>query len=377
MIKQNSLTGAFVMGNAGLFLIYILPQMLSMVTAQYQLTAVQSGLFGSSDLIGSALISVSSIYWIRKISLRRYGLIGLCIILIGNLLCTLVDDFSTLLLLRVFCGIGEGLVIALTLIMIHDSKNLEKNFAIYLMVTLVVGAIMVLLNPYLIGNFGSDFIFLSQGGMALLALPFCFTWIPDYALVESDVTFTSDGLNFKAIRGLFAIMLMFVGYGGLWAFSEQIGIARGFDQEFISLVLSGALGIALIGLALPIIFNDQKHAVLFITLGMLGLLGYALLISFGQNQTDYLVAIWLGSLAVNMVLPYMTGVIAEFDSTGKSMVLIMPLYSIGFALGPVLISLLLQGNGNTWLGLGMSLLFALVLWIFLELMKRLKQTTDE
>ncbi len=377
MINQKSLIGAFVMGNAGLFLIYILPQMLSMVTSEYQLTAFQSGLFGSSDLIGSALISVSSIYWIRKISLRKYGLIGLGIILIGNLLCTLVDDFNTLLLLRVFCGIGEGLVIALTLIMIHDSKNLEKNFAIYLMITLVVGAIMVLLNPSLTNGLGSDFIFWSQAGMAFIAVPFCITFIPDQTLKESDEAFSSDGLDFKVIKGLFAIMLMFVGYGGLWAFSEQIGIARGFDQEFISLVLSGALGIALIGLALPIVFSDQKHAALFIALGVLGLLGYALLISFGQNQTHYLVAIWMGSLSVNMVLPYMTGVIAEFDSTGKSMVLIMPLYSIGFALGPLLISLLLQGDSNIQLGLGMSLLFLAVLWVFLGLMKRLKQLTNE
>lgn len=87
--------------------------MVGMVSESLSLSAVQQGQFASSDLVGSAIASISSFFWIRKFDWKKVALIGLTLIIAGNLLSIFQNDFTSLLIIRFMTGLGEGLAIAL------------------------------------------------------------------------------------------------------------------------------------------------------------------------------------------------------------------------------------------------------------------------
>ena len=369
MSKQTKLWAGYFLGNAGLLMIYLLPQLVGTVTEQFNLSVSQSGFFASTDLIGSAIASISSFFWIRKSNWRTMALLGIGIIILGNLLSMIADSFIVLSAFRILTGIGQGIAVALTLVIVNDSKDTDRNFAIYLIVTLLFGAIAVELLPKFFTPFTSVSIFGAQIALCVLALPFILKWIPNKnAQLEANEFQTK--LSSISIFCLLGILVMYMGYGGLWALTERIGIAKGFTSEFIANTLSISLLVAIPALIVPIVIGNKYGRFIPLLIGGIGLLFYSVLLSFGNDSTLFFLAVSFGSFGVNIIIPYMTGILAEIDKTGKGVVMVMPMYAIGFALGPMVLSLFLAESGFGSVSTAATIIFIAVLityfWILLR-----------
>lgn len=357
MTKSN-LWSCYFLGNAGLLLIYLLPQMVGAVSESLSLSAVQQGQFASSDLVGSAIASISSFFWIRKFDWKKVALIGLILIISGNLLSIFQNDFTSLLIIRFMTGIGEGLAIALALVVINDSKETERNFAMYLILTLVTGAVSVELIP-LLSYLSSDMvIFGLQILTALMAVPLVIFFLPFNKIIEKS-TGEFKRLSNKSIFGLTGILIMFVGYGGLWAFSERIGKDEGFSEAYIADALFISLLAAIIGLLIPILVENRYGRKIPIFISSVGLIAFGIIILSHPSPIMFVAALAIGSFGINMILPYATGILAESDQTGKALVMVMPMYSIGFALGPFTLSLFYHYGDYRLVAIVTALIFAL------------------
>ena len=66
-----------------------------------------------------------------------------------------------------------------------------------------------------------------------------------------------------------------------------------------------------------------------------------------------------------MILPYATGILAESDQTGKALVMVMPMYSIGFALGPFTLSLFYHYGDYRLVAIVSALIFTLACMSFI------------
>ena len=91
--KRTVLIAAFAIGNAGLLMIYLLPLLVGAVNEQLLLNERQTGIFASSDLIGYSIASISAFFWIRRINWKHAAFVGLCMIIIGNLLSPLMSGY--------------------------------------------------------------------------------------------------------------------------------------------------------------------------------------------------------------------------------------------------------------------------------------------
>ncbi|MCA0933651.1 MFS transporter [Lutimonas saemankumensis] len=357
MTKAN-LWSCYFLGNAGLLLIYLLPQMVGIVSESMSLTPVQEGQFASSDLVGSAIASISSFFWIRKFNWKKVALIGLMLIMAGNSLSIFQDDFTSLLMIRFITGIGEGIAIALALVVLNDSEETERNFAMYLILTLVVGALSVELIPLLSKVSSVAVIFGLQILMALIAVPLVISFLPVNKIIEKG-SGKLIGLSHKSSIGLAGILIMFIGYGGLWAFSERIGKDQGFSQDFIADALFISLVAAIIGLLIPIMVANKYGRMVPIIISAAGLIVFGIFISSQPSPVMFVAALIIGSFAINMILPYATGILAESDQTGKAMVMVMPMYSIGFALGPFALSIFYHYGGYSLVAVVTTLIFSI------------------
>jgi len=371
MNKQTKLWAGYFLGNAGLLMIYLLPQMVGVVTEQFDLSQMQSGFFASTDLIGSAIASISSFFWIRKANWKTMAWLGLGIMIIGNLLSMVAGNFGLLAFMRIFTGLGQGIAVALTLVIVGDSESTDRNFAIYLILTLLFGAAAVELLPALFSPMEGIQIYGAQIAMCLLAIPFIIKWMPKEAVLADEII-SDKGLSMVSILCLLGVLVLYIGYGGLWALTERIGVANGFSSDYIANVLSVSLLISIPALLVPIVMGVKFGRAIPITVACIGLVLYSVLIYYGQNSTLFFLAVAAGSFGVNMIIPYMTGILADEDTTGKGVVMVMPMYAIGFALGPSVLSVFSTGEGFLSMAIAATIMFVLVFIIYLWVLAKNK-----
>lgn len=364
MKNQKGLWASFLLGNAGLLMIYLLPLMVGAITEKFSLTTGESGIFASCDLIGYSVTSISSYFWIRNADWRKMAYTSIGVMIIGNVISMSITSFSLLIIMRLLVGFGQGIAVAITLAMINDEGETDRNFAIYLIFTLVAGALIIEAIPFIDFLEKSSSIFLSQAFLALIAVPFVALFLPSKGKIFEEDT-TKGGIHVLVILCLIGIMVMFVGYGGLWSFAERIGDYNSFSESFINSVLSGGLLVAIPALLVPIIIGDKYGRFIPLTISITCLIVFSILLFIDQSELLFVIAILAGSFGVNMVVPYMTGIIAEKDHTGKGVVMVTPMYSIGFAIGPLIISLMAQGGDFMMISMITSTLFLLVYLTYL------------
>jgi len=351
-------------------MIYFLPQLVGAVAEQFTLDERQMGLFASSDLIGYSIGSISSFFWIRRVNWRMASLISVVIMVLGNWFSPMISEYLVIIVVRILTGIGQGMAVAITLAVVADSTRTDRNFALYLIITLIVGAVGVMLLPDMMAKYGARPIYWGQILCALLALPFIFKWLPGNGIDYEEES--SGGFNKSIYLSLFSVLLLYVGYGGLWALAERIGNISGLTPEYIGWCLSISLLWAIVGLLIPILFELKFGRLLPISLSILSLCVFGLLMFWDTSKTGFLIAVSVGSFGINLILPYVTGVIGENDSSGKGVIMVTPMYSIGFALGPAILSFFIINDDYTYVGYVASAFFIICFLIFILVIRTSK-----
>lgn len=373
MQKENHLdnwkviAAASMLGCAGLIMIYFVPLLVGAVDEQLNLTNPQKGLFGASDLIGYGLASLSSFFWIRKVNWKWMAVFGIIIMLLGNLLSIQIVNFNWLVAIRIFTGLGQGITVGLAMTVIGDSSKTDRNLAIYLVLTLIVGMIGLNLLTDLIANYGTPPIYLTQVLLSILTLPFVLWAIPKKGL-DFESKIGSGKLSKPVLMSLGAFFLLYIAYGGLWILVERFGTLAGHSPEFIGSSLSNSLIGGFLGLLIPIFIGDKIGRLIPIIVGFLGLSAFALLL-FEGSSTSYQMAVFFGLFGVNLAVPYLTGIVVDLDNSGKGVAMIPAMYSIGVFVGPIVLSYFLTVEKSPMAGFVACGLFVTCMLIYIGLVK--------
>jgi hypothetical protein len=203
----------------------------------FGLTSSQISVIAAADLGGISLCSLAAAYWINRVSWQHAALVGLLLIIAGNVACYWVQDFSGLAMLRFAVGIGEGVLMPINLACLARTKVPDRNFGIFIVLQTIHAMIGLALIPYLVAFSGVGATFILMAGLALVVLPML-RWLPD-SLANSkndtdiEQTTTALRLNGKALLTLGAIFFFFAVQSGIWTYIERIGDAAGISAETI------------------------------------------------------------------------------------------------------------------------------------------------
>ena len=127
----------------------------------------------------------------------------------------------------------------------------------------------------------------------------------------------------KVMLALAGIFIMYIGYGGLWVLAQQIGIASGLETDFIAGSLSLALYAAIPSLFIPMFLQTKLGRLAPIAFAILCLI--AMSIFLFQEANLYRIGLCAGAFGIYLIIPYMSGVIADPDTSGKGLVMITPI----------------------------------------------------
>jgi predicted MFS family arabinose efflux permease len=345
-----------------------LPVIMGVASDTLGLNSEQLGLMAAVELAGIGLTSISGLIWIRKVRWRRAVLLGTLTLATGNVLSIFADSASTLIPLRFLTGLlGEGVIFTVAIAAIGDARNADRAFAYSIVGQVGLGMVALWCFPYIALSMGYAGV---MGVMAALALA-CLVllpWLPagGEKAVEPGALAPIDAAANSFVTpliGLLGMVCWFIGLSGIWAFVERIGSQVPIPQTTIGMLLSLGLGLGALASLTVALVGDRYgrfwpplaaiavHALIcFLLAGKLTVFMYsALVLSF--------TFVW------NIGLPFFLGLIADSDSGGRMVVLLVSAQAFGNTLGPLIAGQIIEVKGMASVGFSSALFCLLALMI--------------
>ncbi len=324
-----------------------------------------AGYAASAEMFGIAVTTILLTFIAHRVNWRVVIAASVLIMALANALCTITDDLSVFVLLRVLAGLGAGGLISLSFAAIGLTDRPERNFGFLIMWVLVYGAIALVLMPSTYALAGMNGVLWFFALFPLAALP-VLRYLPITG--ENVVQVEADAVNLPGkLKGiaLFAMLAYFIAQGVVWAYLFLIGVAGGLTEQLVAngLTISQFAGIA--GALLAALLGNRFGRSLPLSLGILG---GALCLLFLVGRIEFLVfalAVTVYNFAWNLTHPFLLAAMASFDRRGRIVVYAVAMQMVGLAVGPSLAaSVIDEGDyvNVNWLGAGLFVLsLALIL----------------
>jgi predicted MFS family arabinose efflux permease len=357
---RGTIVSSILLSKAAIATFSIAPFLMGGYIDHLGLSVVQASRVLSVEIFAIACSNAAAYVWLRRVNYRAVARRLLLLIVVMNVSCILSDSYGILLAQRAIIGALEGALFALGFGILGTTSRPERNFGLYFAVSLSVGALNVRVLPLFMEAAGVTGLFVNLCLYAFIALVGTF-WLPRTAVCAPEDTGIGReaaqtallSRNARAPRTaaftlsswplallLAANYLYFVGQGGVWSFLERLG-----RQFHLSLTdITGAISLSLLaGVAggLTATWLDIKlgRALPLLTAIVMTVVALPVIGSF-QTTIGFTAGACLYNFGNNLGHPYILGLAAKLDPTGRLTVLSGALHTGGQATGPFVIGLL-------------------------------------
>ncbi len=344
--ETPQVTAAILLSCAGIFMVFGMPFFVGGLISELGFTQAQANLISSAEIAGMALSSLLGAAWIGRFNWRHVALFALFAVLAGNLFSFYVENFQVLVATRFITGlVGHGTAFALGVAAIGNTSQPDRNFGFTIASQVAMGALTALIVPKTIAIYGIAGMCAPAAILAVVAMAF----IP--RLATSGRAQTSDsnqskrtGILILPLLGLLVMIIWQMGVGPFFNNLVPYGISIELDPSDIGTALFLSTGLSIIGpltaSALANKINRNVPVCIALTVQLL------IILSFQGDITwiGFTVRAILFQTAWNFTGPFLMGMIANLDESGRYSVLIPASQLGGIALGHAVIASLVQGS---------------------------------
>ena len=344
--ETPQVTAAILLSCAGIFMVFGMPFFVGGLISELGFTQAQANLISSAEIAGMALSSLLGAAWIGRFNWRHVALFALLAVLAGNLLSCFVENFQVLVATRFITGlVGHGTAFALGVAAIGSTSQPDRNFGFTIASQVAMGALTALIVPKTIAIYGIAGMCAPAAILAVVAMAF----IPRLATSGHAQTPDSNqskrtGILILPLLGLLVMIIWQMGVGPFFNNLVPYGISIQLDPSDIGTALFLSTGLSIIGpltaSALANKINRKIPVCIALTIQLL------IILSFQGDITwiGFTIRAILFQTAWNFTGPFLMGMIANLDESGRYSVLIPASQLGGIALGHAVIASLVQGS---------------------------------
>ncbi len=313
------------------------PMYLGALADHLGLSAGQLGLIAGVEVAGSAIAGVAAIFWVRLWNWRRVALTAVLALIIGNIASAFVTDFVTLATIRFCTGlIGAGTAYALSVAALSDSRDVDRNFSITIIVMISVAIIGFLVLPAYIAESGPQAVFWSLAFIAAITLPMIRSLPTNSHKSLADDTNHSKSNSTLVWFAVACQCVWYMGLGGVWAFVERLATDANIAAEGIGQALALGLAVGLIGAFAAALLADRYGRIIPFSIAMLGQVAAVVLLVDLESISTLIIAICIYNTTWNFALPYLFAVAAIADTGGRLVVLMTTAQAFGLTFGAMI-----------------------------------------
>ncbi|MDR3509346.1 MAG: MFS transporter [Caulobacteraceae bacterium] len=318
----------------------MLPVILGALARGWSLSDPQLGLLASVELGGLTLGTLLAVLLTRRWGARAVALAAMTFLVAANLASMLAPSVTGLMALRAIAGLATGGGLAVCYANLAGTARAERNFAIFTLAQLLLGALGLLSMPHLVGLFGwrAPYGLLAVvAGCGATAVGLLRSARPE-APAERVATAARSRLKIgpRAWSALAGVGFYFAGVGSVWAYAERIGGAAGIGAGDVAAILAGSQVVAMVGALCAGLLAGRAPVLAGLILG-------SLLTAFGMGALVVVrepIGFALAVSAVNFGWNYVSApqfaAIAKVDADGSVAGLMSTITGVGVAVGPAL-----------------------------------------
>jgi predicted MFS family arabinose efflux permease len=342
---------------------YLTPLILGAASDSLGLSPDQAGLLTTLEFSGLGVASLLVAKWVHRLDRRRLTLLGAGLAAAGHLLAATVDTYAVMLPVRFTVGVGEGVMLAATNATIAVAAGSARVYARCILATILVASAGYAVGPTAIAAWGHR----GAHGCVAVVLFLAFLFIARWSHPPARTQARERAAGSPIVAWLLGMTLLVTLSDGLvWPFAERIGRTLGIEGETLGWMLGGSLAAGLVGAGAA-----ERLGTRFGYVGplLLGLWGTALA-GWGMANAGAPGVLFATTVAKNVTIlfffPYLLGLAAAVDPTGRTAAAVTGAMPLGVAAGPWLGGLVVNAAGFSalgWGGLGGALLAT---WILLR-----------
>ncbi|SCW71685.1 MFS transporter [Pseudomonas sp. NFACC05-1] len=292
------------------------------------------GALFAAELMAMAIACGVCALFMASVDRRRFALVALLILALGNLASTQLHSQAGLVISRMICGASGGAVMAVVYATAALRTSKDATFAVINIGNLLWGMLLVTSMPLVLQAFGVNGAFSLLAITSVLAALGCWRVPKRYPDAHRAANGSTQPFGLTAMLLILLFALLFFGHSALWVYQERIGRNIGLEPQQIGgilggSILAGALGAGLAGLI------GRRLGLLFPQLLSFGTALLATLIMvYGTSPVAFITTACLIHMVWFFSLPYLLSMAAELDPSGRLAGLGNAAIFIGQGLGP-------------------------------------------
>lgn len=320
----------------------LVPQMSPFVIgglmAGLSLSEREAGLIASIELLALAVTAIAIAPVLPRFAYRRVAVFAVVLTLLAQSVSIFSASAMSLALLRGLAGIGEGALYAVSLsIVCSRSSNPDKVYGYFQVVWALTSVALFTMGGHLTAAFAHRGVFALIAGVILVLAPLLLL-IPDArdksnSRVARDTARTSPVLGVMTIA---SIALYLTVSAAVYAFSTPLGERAGLDTTAVGYALTITTLVGLAGAGAATALNVRWGRTIPFSGFCVGLTLVALALCLSRSPTVYLVALVASGVIYYFSIPYLFGLAAALDRSGRWAAAAGSAYLFGFAAGPLM-----------------------------------------
>jgi|GEM_PF-2250560 len=317
------------------------PVMVGGIIDSLGLTPEQAGLIVASEMVGYGVGTFGITLIIRQWNRRALLLGGFLVLSAFWFLSATARSFEALAFMRLAAGLGAGTALGALKAVMAGSKQPDRFFALYSVVQVGLGAAASLAMSKLVAASGIGSLYLIMGFVAaigLLLIPLA----PPYFTGAAPTRPKAAGSALSRIvwlapvAAVASVAAYFLGQGAVWPFLGRFGTAFGLTSSEAGGYVGMTLAAGAAGAAVAAIIGARLGRPLAITIGVVMSIASMILLSRPLDASSFAVAACLFGFSWFFTFPYVLGMLAAIDGTGRWLVSGVVVQSLAIAAAPAI-----------------------------------------
>jgi len=350
------------LATAGIFYINIMPALVSGLVAGLGFSARDAGLVGSANVYGAAFGALAITFVVARLRWRRTAVALLALLIALDLVSRFVVTPWSLIALRALHGFIGGMLVGVAFAVIARTRTPDRVFGMLLLVQFGLGGLGVMTLPRLVPDFGHGVLFMALIAFSVVTLamvPFLADYPPRAVPVAGASTPAAPAGRIASrpqfALALLALFLFQASNMGLFSYILELGKGAGLAGSFVASAVGAATWVGTAGCLLVIVIGTRFGRMLPLAIALAVTVAGLWGLHYAGNATVFVLANCVTGITWSLVMPYLLGLSASFDTTGRAAALGGFASKMGLASGPLLGALIL-GEGNYGLLINLSCL---------------------
>ena len=336
----------------------VLPVMAGMLADFHSLDEVELGFLIASGTLAGLLMSVAAPHWIGRVNLRYAVAIALALDAIGLLGLRFAPGAAALFFAQAMAGASSVVVASICLTVIAKLPNPTRAYSLKITADVIFAGAFLALMP--VAKLGLGGFVAALAAVSVVAVPLALK-LPVRAMTAMRTDGSPIQLRdapWSAWLALLIIVVFYVGGIGVWAFLERLAVHAGLEHGTASNAIAAGLFVGVIGSLGAAVFAGRTRRIWPQTASGLILVASLAMLTYIDDAAQFYVAVFVFNCSWNFFIPFVIGLVAGRDSTGRMASLVPGTVMIGGILGPVLTGALIRSSGYEVAMLTMTLIVA-------------------